>query len=158
MAAVIASQATISGTFSMTKQAIALGLLPRIYPDAGHEVGGISASQFTRWHLDHHAELGSGAGGKIHHPAGKPDPLGIGRDAKAERIHRQVAGGIHRQVEVLDDGAGVGGAPLGDQALRQLAGNRVAAERAGIDVQQFHVFSWSGSHPVRKEFRTEPNL
>jgi KUP system potassium uptake protein len=30
MAAVIASQATISGTFSMTKQAIALGLLPRM--------------------------------------------------------------------------------------------------------------------------------
>ena len=30
MAAVIASQATISGTFSMTKQAIALGLLPRV--------------------------------------------------------------------------------------------------------------------------------
>src|SRR5690606_4149021 len=29
-AAVIASQATISGTFSMTKQAIALGLLPRM--------------------------------------------------------------------------------------------------------------------------------
>ncbi|HEY1043822.1 MAG TPA: KUP/HAK/KT family potassium transporter, partial [Telluria sp.] len=30
MAAVVASQATISGTFSMTKQAIALGLLPRM--------------------------------------------------------------------------------------------------------------------------------
>ena len=30
MAAVIASQATISGTFSMTKQAIALGLMPRM--------------------------------------------------------------------------------------------------------------------------------
>jgi KUP system potassium uptake protein len=30
MAAIIASQATISGTFSMTKQAIALGLLPRM--------------------------------------------------------------------------------------------------------------------------------
>ncbi|RJG15862.1 potassium transporter Kup [Massilia cavernae] len=30
MAAVIASQATISGTFSMTKQAVALGLLPRM--------------------------------------------------------------------------------------------------------------------------------
>jgi KUP system potassium uptake protein len=30
MAAVIASQATISGTYSMTKQAIALGLLPRM--------------------------------------------------------------------------------------------------------------------------------
>jgi len=30
MAAVIASQATISGTFSMTKQAIALGMLPRM--------------------------------------------------------------------------------------------------------------------------------
>jgi len=30
MATVIASQATISGTFSMTKQAIALGLLPRV--------------------------------------------------------------------------------------------------------------------------------
>ena len=30
MAAVIASQATVSGTFSMTKQAIALGLLPRM--------------------------------------------------------------------------------------------------------------------------------
>ncbi|MGZ8290553.1 MAG: potassium transporter Kup [Telluria sp.] len=43
MAAVIASQATISGTFSMTKQAIALGLLPRmrILHTSASEIGQI---------------------------------------------------------------------------------------------------------------------
>ncbi|MES2018798.1 MAG: potassium transporter Kup [Pseudomonadota bacterium] len=43
MAAVIASQATISGTFSMTKQAIALGLLPRmrVTHTSEHEIGQI---------------------------------------------------------------------------------------------------------------------
>jgi KUP system potassium uptake protein len=43
MAAVIASQATISGTYSMTKQAIALGLLPRmrILHTSASEIGQI---------------------------------------------------------------------------------------------------------------------
>ncbi|MRW90078.1 potassium transporter Kup [Duganella sp. FT80W] len=43
LAAVIASQATISGTFSMTKQAIALGLLPRmrILHTSASEIGQI---------------------------------------------------------------------------------------------------------------------
>ncbi|GGZ08471.1 putative potassium transport system protein kup [Pseudoduganella plicata] len=43
MAAVIASQATISGTFSMTKQAIALGLLPRmrVLHTSEHQIGQI---------------------------------------------------------------------------------------------------------------------
>ncbi|WP_338769227.1 potassium transporter Kup [Massilia sp. METH4] len=43
MAAVIASQATISGTFSMTKQAIALGLLPRmrVMHTSEHQIGQI---------------------------------------------------------------------------------------------------------------------
>ncbi|WP_371861747.1 potassium transporter Kup [Pseudoduganella albidiflava] len=43
MATVIASQATISGTFSMTKQAIALGLLPRmrIMHTSEHQIGQI---------------------------------------------------------------------------------------------------------------------
>ncbi len=43
LAAVIASQATISGTFSMTKQAIALGLLPRmrIMHTSASEIGQI---------------------------------------------------------------------------------------------------------------------
>ncbi|GGX84011.1 potassium transporter Kup [Massilia dura] len=43
MATVIASQATISGTFSMTKQAIALGLLPRmrVMHTSEHQIGQI---------------------------------------------------------------------------------------------------------------------
>ena len=43
MAAVIASQATISGTFSMTKQAISLGFLPRmkIIHTSSNEIGQI---------------------------------------------------------------------------------------------------------------------
>jgi KUP system potassium uptake protein len=43
MAAVIASQATISGTYSMTKQAIALGLLPRmrVMHTSEHQIGQI---------------------------------------------------------------------------------------------------------------------
>ena len=60
----------------------------------------------------------------------------VGGHAKAQRFGRQVAGGIDGQVQVADFGARVGGAPGSDDLGGELAGNRVAAKNAGVDVKK----------------------
>ena len=56
--------------------------------------------------------------------------------AKTQRFGGQMAGRVHGQIQIADFGGRVGGAPRGDDLHGELAGNRVAAEDAGINVEK----------------------
>ena len=64
----------------------------------------------------------------------------VGAGAETQRVDREVGRRILREVQMLDLRVRVQRLPLRHDALGELAGDRVAAERAGIDMQQFHYF------------------
>jgi hypothetical protein len=61
---------------------------------------------------------------------------GVGGHAETQRFGRQVGRRVNGQVQVADFGAGVAGAPGGHDLGGELAGNRVAAQDAGVDVKK----------------------